>query len=97
MADILLAGLLIRLVTTPGGRTPSLRLLLAAVALLVAGDSTSAALSLFTSSSTNDFDVIWLGSYVAWGVAALHPSMRSLSRADRDGRAASSRAAGSSR
>jgi diguanylate cyclase (GGDEF)-like protein len=79
IADILLAGLLIRLVTTPGGRTPALRLLLAAVALLIAGDSTSAALSLFTSASTHAFDTIWLASYVVWGTAALHPSMRSLS------------------
>lgn len=79
VADILLAGLLIRLVTTPGGRTASLRLLMAAVALLIAGDSTSAALSLFTSNSSSAFDVIWLASYVAWGAAALHPSMRSLS------------------
>ncbi len=60
-----------------------MRLLLAAVALLIAGDSTSAALSLFTSTSTNAFDVIWLASYVAWGAAALHPSMRSLSEPTR--------------
>lgn len=79
IADILLAGLLIRLVTTPGGRTMSLRLLLAAVALLIAGDSTSAALSRFTSSDTSNFDVIWLASYIVWGIAALHPSMKSLS------------------
>ncbi len=79
MADILLAGLLIRMVTTAGGRTASFRLLLAAVALLIAGDTTSAALSLFSSSSTSVFDVIWLASYIAWGAAALHPSMRTLS------------------
>ena len=40
MADILLVGLLIRLVTTPGGRTPSFGWLFVAVALLVAGDTT---------------------------------------------------------
>jgi diguanylate cyclase (GGDEF)-like protein len=85
LADILLAGVLIRLVTTPGGRTLSLRLLLVAVALLIAGDSTSAALSLFTSSSTNNYDVIWLASYLAWGMAALHPSMRSLSQSSAAG------------
>ena len=79
IADILLAGLLIRLVTTPGGRTTAFRLLLTAVALLIAGDSTSAALSLFTSTDTSNFDVIWLASYIVWGAAALHPSMRTLS------------------
>jgi diguanylate cyclase len=77
--DILLVGLLIRLVTTPGGRTPSLRWLLTAGFLLVAGDTISAAVGLYSSSSTDAFDVIWLASYVAWGTAALHPSMFSLS------------------
>ncbi|MBV9592706.1 MAG: EAL domain-containing protein [Actinobacteria bacterium] len=79
VADILLVGLLIRLVTTSGGRTPAFRLLFAAVALLIAGDSTSAGLSLWSSSQTNAFDTIWLASYVAWGAAALHPTMRELS------------------
>ena len=75
VADILLVGALVRMLTTPGGRTPSLWWLLTAVALLVAGDSTSTALTLYTTSSTSTFDLIWLASYVAWGAAALHPSM----------------------
>ncbi len=83
MADILLVGLLIRLVTTPGGRTPALRMLLAAVAMLIAADTTSAAVSLFTSTSTNALDTVWLSSYLLWGAAALHPSMYSLSQPTR--------------
>ena len=79
VADILLVGLLIRLVTTPGGRTPAFRFLFVAVVLLIAGDTASAGLSLFWSGSTDVFDILWLGSYVLWGAAALHPSMRSLS------------------
>jgi diguanylate cyclase (GGDEF)-like protein len=79
VADILLVGVLIRMATSSGGRTPAFRLLLVAVLLLIAGDSTSAALSLFTDSSTRAYDVIWLASYVAWGAAALHPSMVQLS------------------
>jgi diguanylate cyclase len=79
IADILLVGLLIRLVTTPGGRTPAFRLLLGAVLLLVAGDTTEAALSLWSSSTSNAYDVVWLASYVLWGAAALHPSMETLS------------------
>jgi diguanylate cyclase (GGDEF)-like protein len=79
VADILLVGVLIRMATSSGARTPAYRLLLGAVLLLIGGDSTSAALSLFTASSTNAYDVIWLASYVAWGAAALHPSMARLS------------------
>ena len=75
LADILLVAALVRLLTTAGGRTPSLWFLLVAVALLVAGDSTSTALALYTSGSASIFDVIWLASYVLWGTAALHPSM----------------------
>jgi diguanylate cyclase (GGDEF)-like protein len=79
LADILLVGLLIRLVTTPGGRTVSFRLLLLAILLLVAGDTASAALSLWASGNSYAYDMIWLASYVAWGAAALHPSMAVLS------------------
>ncbi len=78
VADILLIGLLVRLVTTPGGRTPSFRLLLTAVSLLVLGDTASDLVNLVSSSATT-FDFLWLGSYVLWGAAALHPSMRSMS------------------
>lgn len=78
-ADIFLVGMLIRLITTPGGRTPAFRLLMGAVTLLVAGDTTSAALGLWTSTNTAIYDVIWLTSYVVWGTAALHPSMATLS------------------
>ena len=79
VADILLVGMLIRLVMTPGGRTTAFRLLLGAVALLIAGDTTSAALGLWTSTTSDSFNVIWLASYIAWGTAALHPSMTRLS------------------
>jgi diguanylate cyclase (GGDEF)-like protein len=78
VADILLVGLLVRLVTTPGGRTPAFRLLLAAVGSLVLGDSAADLVSL-VSSGTSAFDFLWLCSYVLWGAAALHPSMRTVS------------------
>jgi diguanylate cyclase len=78
-ADILLLGVMIRLITTPGGRTPSLRLLLTAVTLLISADTAASALGLLTSADTNTVDFLWLLSYVAWGTAALHPSMHTLS------------------
>jgi diguanylate cyclase (GGDEF)-like protein len=77
VADILLIGLLIRLVTTPGGRTLSFRFLLTAVGLLVLGDTAADVVSL-ASSGTSAFDGLWLLSYVVWGAGALHPSMARL-------------------
>ena len=78
IADIVLAGLLIRLVTTPGGRTWSFRLLVTALVLLIAADTASSSLRLLTFDSTDPIDIGWLLSYLAWGAAALHPSMVSL-------------------
>ncbi len=78
IADIVLAGLLIRLITTPGGRTWSFRLLVTALVLLIAADTASSSLRLLTFDSTEPIDICWLLSYLAWGAAALHPSMVSL-------------------
>ena len=78
VADILLVGFLVRLVTTPGGRTPAFRFLLAAIALLILGDTASTLVNLVSSGSST-YDFLWLGSYVLWGTAALHPSMRTMS------------------
>jgi len=52
LADILLVALLIRLVTTAGGRTPAFWLLLSAASLLVIGDTASQAFGLLSSGST---------------------------------------------
>ena len=84
LADIVLAGLLIRLVTTPGGRTSSFRLLVAALMLLIAADTASSSLRMLTFDSTDPIDIGWLLSYLAWGAAALHPSMVSLTAAAPD-------------
>ena len=78
IADIVLAGLLIRLVTTPGGRTWSFRFLVTALVLLITADTASSSLRLLTFDSTDPIDFGWLLSYLAWGAAALHPSMVSL-------------------
>jgi diguanylate cyclase (GGDEF)-like protein len=78
-ADIVLLGLMIRLMTTPGGRSPSLRLLLTAVALLITADTAASALGLLTSFDSGSVNFLWLMAYVTWGAAALHPSMQSLS------------------
>jgi len=79
LGDILLVGLLVRLVTTSGARTPAFRLLTAGALLLPAADTLflvqddggQGALAPVTNA-------LWLGSYVLFGAAALHPSMRVL-------------------
>jgi len=77
--DILLVGVLVRLLSTSGGRSPAFRLLLAALALLITADTMSAAFGLFTANTVSAVEYLWLLSYAAWGGAALHPSMARLS------------------
>jgi diguanylate cyclase (GGDEF)-like protein len=76
--DILLLALLFRMVTGGAGRTTSFRLLMAAFGLLIVGDTVSTVVSLWLNVGNTAYDVIWLVSYVAWGAAALHPSMTRL-------------------
>jgi diguanylate cyclase (GGDEF)-like protein len=77
--DILLLGLLVRLVIVPGARTASFRLLCSAVGALVLADIAYAVISATTGYDGGAVDLLWVASYVLWGVSALHPSMRSLS------------------
>ena len=80
VGDILLLAMLILFLTTPGAWTRSLRLLFAAVVLLIAADTLSLALDLVTFDTSKPLDILWLTSYVVWGAAALHPSMYVLSK-----------------
>ena len=82
MGDILLLAVLVRFLATPGTWTASLRLLLTAVTLLIAADTAASAFSLLSSGSSDHLDFLWMLSYVTWGAAALHPSMRALSQPD---------------
>ncbi|GAB2592372.1 putative bifunctional diguanylate cyclase/phosphodiesterase [Microlunatus antarcticus] len=78
LVDILLVGLLVRLLTTPGGRSRSFRLLVAAMGLMAVADSLQTVLRLQAWGGTNALDVVWLLAYAAIGTAALDPSMVSL-------------------
>ena len=80
VGDMLLLAMVILFLTTPGAWTRSLRLLFAAVALLIAADTLSLALDLVTWDTSKPLDILWLTSYVLWGAAALHPSMYALSK-----------------
>ena len=53
LVDILLVGLLFRLVTTPGGRSPSFRLLVTSMGLLAVADTLLTALNLTAWGTTN--------------------------------------------
>ncbi|MBO9520061.1 MAG: EAL domain-containing protein [Nocardioidaceae bacterium] len=77
--DILLVAVLMRLLSSPGGHAPAFRYLLAALTLLITADTLSTAFDLFATNTVNGVEYLWLLSYVAWGAAALHPSMTQLS------------------
>jgi hypothetical protein len=77
--DILLLGLLVRLVIVPGARTASFRLLCSAVGALALADTAYAVMFATTGYDGGAVDLLWGASYVLWGASALHPSMRSLS------------------
>lgn len=79
LMDIVLVGALVRLLSSPAGRSPTFRLLLTALGLLIAADTLSVALDLFATNTVAGVEYLWLLSYAAWGAAALHPSMTKLS------------------
>jgi signal transduction histidine kinase len=79
--DLLLVAPLARSVITPVWRNWSYRLLVAALALMLLSDELYGVnSSAYVSGSW--LDALWLLSYVAWGCAALMPSMASLTQPD---------------
>jgi diguanylate cyclase (GGDEF)-like protein len=77
--DVLLIAMVARLFTSPGARTLSYRLLMAGLVLTLVADISYAYVIAVEVYDGGLMDAGWLLSYVAWGAAALHPSMRSLS------------------
>src|SRR3954447_5916069 len=76
--DIVLLAALAGFFTTAAWRTPAFLLLVAGVVpLLVSDEIYGLTSSSYTTSSY--VNAGWLLSYVLWGTAALHPSMRELS------------------
>jgi diguanylate cyclase (GGDEF)-like protein len=79
IADVLLVGVAMGLLTTPGARTMSFRLLAASFLLLVVADTVYALQTIdgtYVSGST--IDLVYLVSYLLFGASALHPSMGRL-------------------
>jgi signal transduction histidine kinase len=77
MDVILLSGLAVFLLT-PSWRAPAYRMLTASLVFLLVADEVFATNpNYYGNASWND--ALYLFSYVVWGAAALHPSMRKLS------------------
>ena len=85
VGDILLLAAAIRLTVDSGTRRPAFYLLVSSIVVLLATDF---AYGLVTLAGAYDgqvwLDVGWLGFYLLWGAAALHPSMRDLEKAEPD-------------
>ena len=77
--DLLLLIMLVRLLTTPGARTASYAMLIAALVAELVSDVGYAVINMFTTYTDGVLDAGWLLMYLLWAAAALHPSMRALS------------------
>lgn len=79
VGDLLLIGLALGLVMTPGARSPSFGLLVANLVLLLVGDLVFNLQSVEgTYVDGGPLDGVWLLAYTAFGAAALHPSMTGI-------------------
>jgi diguanylate cyclase (GGDEF)-like protein len=76
MLDILLLGVLVRILLAPGPREPSLTFLMGALVAYLAADFPFAILALSDAYYTGHIvEAGWLIGNVLWGTSALHPSM----------------------
>lgn len=80
MADLLLLAMLARLLVASDGRSVALILIAVGTITMLMSDVAFARLELTVGYETGLIDLGWIVNYVAWGVAALHPSSRSVSR-----------------
>ena len=79
IGDLLLIGLALGLVMTPGARSPSFGLLVANLVVLLVGDLVFNLQSVEgTYVDGGLLDGVWLLGYVLFGAAALHPSMAGI-------------------
>ena len=92
VADVVFAAILIRLVPTPWGRTPSFWLLLGGVLTLLLADVLAPALDELSWTSSDRLEGVWMASYLLWAAAALHPSVAEAARPEPETERAFSRA-----
>ena len=74
MTDIIMFGLLARLALAPHIQTPAIRLVIAAVAAMLASDVVYSTQVLGDGYDGGLVDVGWLVSYVLFAASILHPS-----------------------
>jgi len=81
LCDLLLFAVLMQLATSGGARNSSFRLVAGSVVAMLVADVVFAAGAFVPAIAAHTYllDFGWLLSYVLWGAAALHPSMRDLS------------------
>ncbi|HYH92473.1 MAG TPA: GGDEF domain-containing protein [Candidatus Saccharimonadales bacterium] len=79
VADLLLIGVAMGLLTTPGARTRSFQLLGSSLVVLLVADQIYALQNLEgTYVSGGPIDTLYLAAYLMFGASVLHPSMRRL-------------------
>ncbi len=79
--DMMLFAMLTWLATSIGTQNTAFRLVAGSVGALVVADSAFAVATFVPAFADHTYllDYLWLASYVLWGAAAIHPSMRRLS------------------
>jgi diguanylate cyclase len=79
--DLLLFAMLMQVAASGGARNTAFRLVAGSVGAMLAADGVFAAGAFVPAIAAHTYllDFGWLLSYVLWGAAALHPSMRDLS------------------
>jgi diguanylate cyclase (GGDEF) domain len=79
IADLILIGVAMGLLTTPGARTPSFLMLALSLACVLVADQIYAIQAIDgTYVSGGSLDSLYLAGYILFGASALHPSMRRL-------------------
>jgi diguanylate cyclase (GGDEF)-like protein/PAS domain S-box-containing protein len=74
--DLVLLVLAVRLVLGPGRRSPAMVLLIASLSATIVADLAYAVITARRGEFANGgvVDLLWLAGYIAYGMAALHPS-----------------------
>ncbi len=81
--DVLLLGVLVRLLTGPSRRPTAVWVLAGAASAFLLADTAFSVATVLGVDGDVEFSWAWLLGYVLWAAAALHPSMATLSREDR--------------